>query len=457
MVKNYTVKKDLLYKLAYRDNKVWLLLVVPVKLRIVLLQVAHDEAGHLGITKTYSNIFEKYFWPRCLTDVYKYVQSCPTCQRKKKPKSHEGGYLQPIPIIGPFHTIGIDYMGPFVTSRKRNKYLIVAVDHFSKWVECKAVKSATAANAATFFVEQICNRFGAPKRVLSDRGSHFTGALFRNVLKLFQSDHVCTASYNPQCNGAVERMNQTLAISLSHYVDPCHRDWDSHLTHIAWSINTTKQESTKFSPYEILFGHPPINPVDHALGFDGFAVELEINPYVTQLRNWITTAHEIIKTRLNKLHDQNAIYFNNKRDDISYEVGDLVLLRTPPDQSDLQGKDPMTGLTTKLLFTYNGPWRVDEKISPVNYRITLVPGNKKKRKLITDVVHVKRLKPYYERDSLEDTNEVTFELDIRGQAGKTHNNNKQENNTEVTAAQNSTQPIKETELRRSARLKSKKN
>lgn len=182
--------------------------------------------GHLGVARTYANLFENYFWPRCLTDIRKYVQSCPSCQRKRNPREKPSGFLQPIPVVAAFYTVGIDYLGPFITSKKRNKYLIVAIDHFSKWVECRPVRASTAANAAHFFIEQIVNRFGAPKCVLSDRGTHFTAAFFRNRLQLYGTTHNCTASYNPQANGLTERMNQTLSYVMSHYVRPDMRDWD---------------------------------------------------------------------------------------------------------------------------------------------------------------------------------------------------------------------------------------
>lgn len=187
--------------------------------------------------------------------------------------------------------------------------------------------------------------------------------------------------------------------------------------HITWCINNAKQETTKLSPYEILYGHPPLNAFDHAVGFDGFSIEDKVEKHVENIRQWINEAHEIVKIRLNEQHDQSAIYFNSKHHQVSFEVGDLVLLKTPPDQSDEQQTQKLTGLTTKLLFKYSGPWRIDELISPVTYRITLLPSSKRKRRLITDVVHVRRLKPYYERDSLMNDGEfpddhLQFDINI---------------------------------------------
>ena len=91
------------------------------------------------------------------------MKSYDKCQRKKDLLEKPAGLLQPIPVYGPFHTVGIDYMGPFVNSKRRNRYLLVAIDHLTKWVETRAIPAPTAANVAKFFVEQIVFRHGAPK------------------------------------------------------------------------------------------------------------------------------------------------------------------------------------------------------------------------------------------------------------------------------------------------------
>ena len=109
---------------------------------------------------------------------------------------------------GPFHTVGIDYMGPFDTSKRRNRYLLAAIDHLTKWVETRPVPAPTAANAAKFFVEQIVFRHGAPKQLLSNQGTHFTGSSMENVIELLGTEHSTMTSHNPQANGLTERMNK---------------------------------------------------------------------------------------------------------------------------------------------------------------------------------------------------------------------------------------------------------
>jgi hypothetical protein len=397
---HYTLKNGILYRIVHRDDRVWLLLVIPAQLQKEVLQQAHDDSGHFGIARTYDRIHEKYFWPNCLSDVVRYCSTCESCQMKKNPQTRPGGFLQPIPVQGPFHTIGIDYCGPFTTSRRRNKYLLVAVDHLTKWVEAKAVPAATAANAAHFVMERIILRHGAPACILSDRGSHFVNSLLKNLLDLLGIAHSTTTSYNPQANGLTERMNKTLSIAISHYVSSDHKDWDELVPYITWCINTSKQETTKLSPFHLLYGRPPIFPVDIAAGYDGFELIDNAQEYVKQVHEWITKAQDIAKIRINSAHDVRAPTFNATRREEHFNVGDLVLLQTPPKLHDTDHQ-PVSAqnlhLTTKLLHTWHGPWKVLEQLSPVNYRIQNLRGRKKQ-----DTVHVRRLKPYNTRGHLDD-------------------------------------------------------
>ena len=205
---------------------------------------------HAGVAGTYSKIHGRSFRHKMLKDIYNYVQTCRDCQLKRHSNRLKSGFMQPILIAGPFHTIGMDYLGPFATSKKRNRYSLVAVDHLSKWVETKPVRAATFANAAQFFIDQILHRVGAPARIfLTDRGTHFTTLFFRNILKLFNVEHVITAGYNPQCNGTTERMNRTLSYVMSLYVSQNMNDWDELVSFITWTINTTRTDITELSPF----------------------------------------------------------------------------------------------------------------------------------------------------------------------------------------------------------------
>ena len=389
---HYVIKGDILYRIVFRDSKPRFLLVVPAKLQKEILRNAHDNHGHMGIQSTYERIHEKYYWSDSLRQITQYVTSCLDCQMKKSPLQRPAGLLQPLRVNGPFHTVSMDYMGPFTTSKRRNQYIIVAIDSLTKWVEAKAVPAASAHHAAKFFVENVIMRHGAPTRLLTDRGTHFMSSFIEEIVKMLGVNHVTTTSYNPQCNGLVERMNKTIATSLSHYVASDHKDWDVYLPLVVFSINTAKQDTTQYSPFQLVYGRSPTLPIDVTLTFDGFTFTQNADDYAQLINTWLLSAREIANARVNAATEQRANNFNATHRHVEYLPGDQVLMWTPPKLKGGESKAIAGKLTTKLLHQWHGPYKVIEKLSDVNYRIQLIASPRRKN----EIVHVRRLKPYHE-------------------------------------------------------------
>src|SRR5277367_980035 len=104
-------------------------------------------------------------------DVEIYVKTCDQCQRRGKPQGENE--LHSIKIKEPFYQIGIDFVGLLSVTERGNKYIIVAMDYFTKWPEARAISEANAKEVSKFIYEDIICRHGCPKKILSDRGSHF--------------------------------------------------------------------------------------------------------------------------------------------------------------------------------------------------------------------------------------------------------------------------------------------
>jgi hypothetical protein len=210
-------------------------------------------SGHLGVRRTLTKISNRFFWERLAIDVTNYVQSCPYCQGRKGVNKRPAGFLQCIQVARPFQKVGIDLLGPFPLSNTGNKMIIVAVDYLKKWVELRAMPTGKADMVATFFVEQIVLRHGAPESIISDQGKCFIATLTQAVMKNLGTNHKTTSSYHSQANGLVERMNHTLAAMLSMFVSADHKDWDEALPYVCFAYNTARQESTGYSPFFFCF------------------------------------------------------------------------------------------------------------------------------------------------------------------------------------------------------------
>ena len=157
-------------------------------------------------------------------------------------------------------------MGPFPTTASGNNYIVVEVDYLTKGSETASISTGTALETAQFFVNQIVLRHGAPASIVSDRGKCFIVELTQEVLKLLGINHRTTISYHPQANGLCERLNQTLAEMLSMYVNSDQKNWDNVLPSVTFAYNISKQESTRYTPFYLLYGKEAVLPTDLTVG-----------------------------------------------------------------------------------------------------------------------------------------------------------------------------------------------
>jgi len=150
-------------------------LVLPKGLRREALRESHDvpQAGHLGIEKTYQRIAVNYFWPNLFRDVTDYIRTCDTCQRTKVEQTSPAGLMGRRIADGPWAVIAADVIGPLPRSKAGYQYILVIQDLFTKWVECRALRSATAIKIREALEDLIISRWGVPSFILTDNGTEF--------------------------------------------------------------------------------------------------------------------------------------------------------------------------------------------------------------------------------------------------------------------------------------------
>ena len=134
---------------------------------------------------------------------------------RKSPRNSRKEPLLPLPVENASDRVALDVLDPLPPYRKGNRYIIVWTDCLTRWYEGFAVPSAEASVVARLLVDGIIARHGAPRVLLSDRGTNFLSTLVAEVCKIFQIHKVNTSSYHPQTDGLVERFNSTLCQSLA--------------------------------------------------------------------------------------------------------------------------------------------------------------------------------------------------------------------------------------------------
>src|SRR6266542_4285932 len=123
--------------------------------------------------------------------------------------------LHPIELKAPFQRIGIDIVGPLTITKRGNRYIVTAIDYFTKWSIVKAIKEATAKTISKFIYEKIICEHGCSQVLQSDQEIHFVNRMIQELSKKFRIKHRLSTPYHPQTNDLVERFNQTLCEKLA--------------------------------------------------------------------------------------------------------------------------------------------------------------------------------------------------------------------------------------------------
>ncbi|GJZ98640.1 putative reverse transcriptase domain-containing protein, partial [Tanacetum coccineum] len=163
--------------------------------------------GHHSANLTARKVFDAgFFLPTIYRDAHTMIKSCDTCQRQGKILQRDEMSQNAIQVCKIFDVWGIDFIGPFPSSRG-NKYILVAVDYLSKWVEANALPTNDA-RVVVKFLKSLVAQFGTPRAIISDHGTHFCNNQFAKVISKYGVTHRLATAYHPQTSGQVEVSNR---------------------------------------------------------------------------------------------------------------------------------------------------------------------------------------------------------------------------------------------------------
>ncbi|GKB46108.1 reverse transcriptase domain-containing protein [Tanacetum coccineum] len=299
-------------------------------LGVISSEIFHAENFIIkGMTTQQKKKFFKDVKHEDVGDAHDLVTRCDTCQRQGKISQRDEMPQNSIQVCEIFDVWGIDFMGPFPSSRG-NKYILVAVDYLSKWVEAKALPTNDA-RVVCKFLKSLFARFGAPRAIISDRGTHFCNDQFAKVMLKYGVTHRLSTAYHPQTSGQVEVSNRGLKRILERTVGENRASWSDKLDDALWAFRTAYKTPIGCTPYKLVYGkacHLPIE-LEHkaywALKHANFDLEtagdhrkVQLNE-LNELRDHAYENSLIYKEKTKRIHD-------SKIKNRVFNVGDQVLL-----------------------------------------------------------------------------------------------------------------------------------
>jgi hypothetical protein len=381
-------------------------LCVPRRLVPFILKEAHDspfESAHAGYERLWLRMRELYFWPSMKKDVVEYCESCDICQKIKTRNFGKFGFLRPQSVPQrPYQSISLDLIGPLPLTKDGFSAILVIVDRLSK--HAQFIPTDFDLNTEGFgylFVKHVVCRYGLPDTVYADRDGRWLSEFWTAVSSYLKSHLVLSSARHPQHDGQTEIVNKQVEVMLRAYVAEDQITWSLWLPLIEHSYNSMVHGSTRYAPFQLLFGFTPKGPLDLANprakrmqllrenreDVDGFVRDLE-------------THRRMARDAIAQAQAKQADAHDRGRRVLSFVEGEMVLIN-PHSLEWLESK----GAGVKLRQRWIGPFRVLKRVSQNAYRLQLpkaFPGS--------NIINLEHIRPYVSspsrfgaRDGLPDT------------------------------------------------------
>ncbi|XP_069184050.1 uncharacterized protein [Procambarus clarkii] len=383
-LQHFDLQKGVLYYVNDMKDRAVYQLVIPDVLRSSAVKLAHASkiAGHPGVFKTYMRAKTLFYFPSMLSYITKFVRSCPTCQRRKGTPKVQAP-LQEFPdIFEPLDRVGADLID-LHSSHSGNRYVLVLVDHLSRFTTLVALPRKDAQTVADAFLSKFVTVFGPPKVLVSDRGQEFVGNTFKEVCKILETTTTLTTAYHPQANGMTERTNRTIKDMLAILAEKDAATWDEQLPYVQLALNTAIHQSINTQPLLLFTGRSCNFPSGLLNRHEVVYGEDYPSEILSKMRNAWRIAAEASKTARSRY----AHYYDKKVQPLTLREGSLVMRlneKAPDNQS------------RKLAPRWRGPYRVIKKLGPVNFLIRGIFDDQS-----DTTIHVNKLKCYVAKEELE--------------------------------------------------------
>nr|GEZ76724.1 reverse transcriptase domain-containing protein [Tanacetum cinerariifolium] len=347
--RQYELIEGILYKRSFLTP--WLRCVGPLQAEYVMREIHKGSCSmHAGPRSVVAKAIRLgYFWPTMHKDAQDMIRKCSDSQVHRPITRHPQQPLTPITALWPFYKWGIDIAGPFPEGPGKVKFLIVAMDYFTKWIEAKAVATITGGQMKKFVWDNIVCRFGIPREIISDNGKQFADNPFKDWCdKLNITQHFASVKH-PQSNGLVERVNRSLGEGIKARLGEGNKNWVEELPHVFWAHRTMIKSSHGDTPFSLTYGTEAVIPAE--IGMPTYRT-------VVERRELAAMSEARSKSKMMK-------YYNSRVHGVAFKPGDFVYRSNDASHAVAGGK---------LGPKWEGPYEVTHALGNGAYKLQSMDG-----------------------------------------------------------------------------------
>ncbi|VFQ99529.1 unnamed protein product [Cuscuta campestris] len=312
-------------------------------------------------------LYKRAFGGHSGDDCERYVQKCRTCQVFYKYPGRPATYYHPVSNVIPFARFGVDIIGAFPVAQGGKKFVIVAIDYFTKWIEAEALANITTQQCKKFVWKNIITRFGAPMNLITDNGPQFRNSRFTEYLEGFGIKHNRSSVAYPQGNGQVENANRTIVDGLKKRLGEAGNKWLEELPHIVWAFRVTPRRAHGETPFSLTYGceaRLPIEAEFPTFRESSYQPQKNEEDHLAEL-NLVEERRMAAEVKMSTYQQVVKKYHDNKVGPRYFQVGDEVLRRREASRPGDRGK---------LAKNWEGPYRVRAIIRPGTYWLETLEG-----------------------------------------------------------------------------------
>ena len=321
--KIFIKEEGVLYRLWIEDGRTFKCILVPQVLQDFMIILAHDYSGHNGSRRTYNCLKRQYYWPGIQKQVFRHCKKCKECvlQNQGQPEKSFGHFDSP---DLPMEFICMDLVGPIhPPSSRGNKYVLMVIDMLTGFTIAVPIKNKNAETICDAYRDNIYCVFGGSSRMLTDNGSEFKNKEMQEVCDTLGLKHIFSPVYTPQSNGRLEGWHRFFKACIAKHIRGGGVEWDELVPLAVSAYNFFPCQSSKESPFVLMFGRDPITPVARLLepkpryyGERGGALKLDT------LRRLYTIVVQNIRKAREKLPKK-------EEEPHKFKVNDMVLVKDP--------------------------------------------------------------------------------------------------------------------------------